>query len=143
MILGLGLALGCLLGCSEYPDPFTGNCPEISDFEVVDLGARTATLVWETDQLSLDRVELRPDGGLAVLFHESERKNKHRLVVEGLLPKTRYKGEILRDRGDGIGEVCAPAFLFEFTTFAATPDPITTGTPVGDSETPVFGSGFP
>ncbi|MBI4029791.1 fibronectin type III domain-containing protein, partial [Candidatus Berkelbacteria bacterium] len=112
-------ATGKKLASDDYTFS-TLTLPVVSSVSVSGLGAREATLVWETNTPTDTFVEYTPTSGESAEKGKSESTKKHSFTLENLNPRTSYTYRV-KSR-DGFGNQAASGYL-TFTTIIDTTPP--------------------
>lgn len=135
------LLAALLLGCSSYPDPYTGICPSLEDVRVTDLTATSARVRFESDHLMQAYLRVSPSNGPERVVRGSGRALQHDVLLEDLQPDTPYRVVLVKDlRGQGdFEDLVVPCGADETLGFRtrSLEAPTTTGTPVPDPPAPV------
>ncbi len=103
LALALGIVAACLNGCSEYPDPFTGICPEIDKLKLSAITDTSVTVSWRSDNLTKALLVFSTPRIPDLIFRGREKTDVHEVTITGLLPNSPYTMTLQKDSG-GEGE---------------------------------------
>lgn len=98
--LAVGVVVAALAGCSAYPDPYTGICPEVEDLRVSDITSTTARIRWATvTHLTQAYLRIRNDRAPERIHRGSERTSAHDVTLQDLIPGAPYEVIVVKDLG--------------------------------------------
>lgn len=100
VFLSLAALVAGLVGCSAYPDPYTGICPEVDDLEVSAITSTTARIRWRTiTHLTQDYLRIQTDRAPERIHRGTERVSEHDVTLEDLIPGAPYQVIVVKDLG--------------------------------------------
>lgn len=139
--LSVAVLVAALTGCSAYPDPYTGICPEVEDLRVSDITSTTARIRWRTiTHLTQAYLRIQTDRAPERVFRGTERLSDHDVTLEDLIPGAPYEVIVVKDLGgrddfEDIPTPCGAEVGIQFRTDGSDGTP--GGVIVPDPTTPI------